>query len=398
VTTPNASPGARHWVVLVLVLALGTFAMGTDSFVLAGILPQLASGLRVSQASAGQVVTAFALTYAVSAPVLAAVTGKPARKLLMVIALSLFVAANLAAAAAPSLALLLLARVAAAVGAALFTPTASAAAVALAGPARRGQALSIILGGLATGTVFGVPVGTALGQHRGWPASLLFVAAVGFVALVLLVISLPALPAPPTVSVRERLALLVNHRVLLVVSVTGVATAAGILVYTYIARILSSTAHITGTTLAVTLLVWGIGGTIGAFGSGWFTDRFGANLTLMLSISFQAVTLLALGYAHSRALVLVLLAVNGIAEWSLATPANHRLIGLAPTLPGVVISFNSSAIYLGQALGAIAGGILLAHQGTALTLCVVGAAIAVVALGLHAVATQQVRSAGAEPD
>jgi hypothetical protein len=60
--------------------------MGTDSFVLAGILPQIGSGLHVSQGSAGQVVTAFALTYAVFAPVLAAATSSASRKTLMAIA------------------------------------------------------------------------------------------------------------------------------------------------------------------------------------------------------------------------------------------------------------------------------------------------------------------------
>jgi DHA1 family inner membrane transport protein len=91
---PPATTGASHWIAPALVLALGTFAMGTDSFVLAGILPQIASGLRVSQGSAGQVVTAFALTYAVSAPFLAAATGKVPRKALMTVALTLFAAAS----------------------------------------------------------------------------------------------------------------------------------------------------------------------------------------------------------------------------------------------------------------------------------------------------------------
>jgi predicted MFS family arabinose efflux permease len=380
---PPAATSSR-WLARVLVLALGSFAMGTDSFVLAGILPQLAASLRVTESSAGQVVTAFALTYALSAPLLATATGRVPRKPLMAVALALFAGANLAAAAAPTLPLLLAARVATALAAAAFTPTASAAAVALAGPERRGQALSIILGGLAVGTVFGVPAGTAIGQHLGWPASLVFVAAVGLAALVLLA-TLPALPTPPAVPARQRLALLIDRRVLVIVAITTVATAAGILIYTYIARVLAATAHVTGTTLAVALLAWGVGGSLGAFGSGWLTDRYGPYRTLLLALTTLGLALLGLGQAHRAAAVLPLMAVFGAAGWAVATPNNHRLTGLAPAVPSVVISFNSSGIYLGQAAGAAAGGLFLAHHGTATGLCVVGAALAAAALGLHLV-------------
>ncbi|KAA9165590.1 MFS transporter [Amycolatopsis acidicola] len=374
-----------HRLAPVLVLAVGTFAMGTDSFVLAGILPQLASGLRVSEASAGQVVTAFALTYAVTAPFLAAATGKVRRKTLLTFGLSLFIAANLASIAATGLPFLLLARIAAALGAALFTPTASAAAVALAGAERRGLALSIILGGLAVGTVFGVPAGTALGQHFGWQASLLFIAAVALVALAALLVTLPTLPLPPVVRLRDRLALLVDRRVLGIVAVTTLASAAGIIVYTYLARILLDTAGISGSALTAALLAWGIGGSTGAFGSGWLTDRHGPRRTLVLAIGILALSLLGLGFAPTAGLTPPLMAVTGAAAWSVATPNNHRLTGLAPESPSVVISANSSGIYLGQALGAAAGGLVLTAGGGAEVLCVAGATVAAAAFALNAI-------------
>ena len=383
-TNVSAAPPAlspRRWVAPVAVLALGSFAMGTDSFVLAGILPQLAGGLHVSQSAAGQVVTTFALTYALAAPVLAALTSRLPRKPLMAVALAMFVAANLASAAAPTLMVLLLVRVAAGLGAALYTPNASAAAVALAGPARRGQALSIILGGLTVGTVFGVPAGTAIGQHIGWQASVIFVAVVGTVALLGLLATLPALAALPRVPMTERFGLLVNRRVLAIVAVMTLASAASIIVYTYIAHILRATANITGTALAVALLAWGIGGTVGAFGSGWLTDRYGAHRTLLLALTVLTATIAALGYAASTALVFPLMALNGAAAWAVATPNNHRLTALVPRLPSVVISYNSSGIYLGQAVGAALGGLLLAHAASTTALCLAGTVLGVGALG-----------------
>ncbi len=367
----------------VAVLAMGSFAMGTDSFVLAGILPNIAGDLHVSTAAAGQTTTVFALTYALAAPLLAGLTGALPRKPLMLAALGLFVLANLASAAAPTLALLLVARVAAGLGAALYTPNASAAATALVEPARRGRALAMVLGGLTVGTVLGVPVGTAIGQRISWQASLVFVAVVGLVALLGILATLPSLALPPAVPLRARFALLGNRRVLAIVTVMLLASAASISVYTYIAVVLAHTAHITGTTLAAVLLVWGAGGAVGAFGSGALTDRYGPGTALVLAIITLTVTLAALTVTTSVPVVFVVMAVNGAAAWAVATPNNHRLTALAPALPGVVISLNSSGIYLGQALGAGAGGLLLDHKLTPDLLPLVGAALGVVALTAH---------------
>jgi DHA1 family inner membrane transport protein len=137
---------------------------------------------------------------------------------------------------------------------------------------------------------------------------------------------------------RERLALLVDRRALAIVAITTVATAAGILVYTYIAEVLDGVGS-----LPVALLAWGIGGSTGAFGSGWLADRYGADRTLLLAIGGLGLSLLGLAYANS-ATVLPLMALYGAAGWDVATPNNHRLVGLASTLPSVVISFNSSGI------------------------------------------------------
>ncbi|GAA2477394.1 hypothetical protein GCM10023100_04980 [Actinocorallia cavernae] len=212
--------------------------MGTDSFVLAGILPQIAHGLHISTGAAGQTITAFALTYGLTAPFLAALTSRLPRKPLLAVALALFVLANLASAAAPNLPLLLTARVVAGLGAALYTPNASAAAAALAGPAARGRALSVILGGLTVGTVFGVPVGTAIGQHLSWEAGLVFVAAVGALALLGVLVVLPGLPIPPAIPLAQRFAVLANRRVVAMVAFMLLAGGGSIMVYTYTATVL----------------------------------------------------------------------------------------------------------------------------------------------------------------
>ncbi|MEV5988455.1 MFS transporter [Streptomyces sp. NPDC052051] len=382
-TIPTLMPSTPAWGKSVAVLALGSFAMGTDSFVLAGILPQIAGGLHISTGAAGQTITAFALTYALAAPFLAVLTSRLPRKPLLAVALTLFVLANLASAAATDLTLLLTARVIAGLGAALYTPNASAAAATLAGPAHRGRALSVILGGLTVGTVFGVPVGTFIGQHLSWQASLVFVAAVGALALLGVLVVLPALPIPPAIPLTQRFAVMADRRVLAMVAFMLLTSGAGILIYTYTATVLGQIAHIHGTQLAAALLAWGIGGVFGSFGSGWLTDRLGAERTLTLAIVLLIATLAALTVSTSFVAVLIVMVLNGAAGWAASTPNNHRLTELAPNLPSVVISFNSSGIYLGQALGAALGGILLDDGVTARVLCLTGAGIALLAVVVH---------------
>lgn len=370
--TPDpASP--RRWHGPVALLAFGTFAMGTDSFVVAGILPQIAKGLSVSVSSAGQVVTTFAVTYAVLAPFLATLTHRLPRRALISVALVVFIAGNIFGALAPTFSVLLLARIVTAIGAAMYTPTANAAAVSLAGSGKRGTALSIVLGGLATGTVFGVPLGTAIGQWLGWRASLGFIAATAAAALIALAATLPGLPIPPAAPLKERFEVLANKRIAIVVILSALASGSGILFYTYIAEVLASTAGITGGLLTVALIAWGVGGAVGAFGSGPLTDRFGPGAVLIAAIAVTGAAILVIGLTGAFWGALPFLILGGAAGWAVNTPTNHLAVSIAPDRATIAISFNSTGTYLGQALGAGVGGLLLGAGLSPQNLCTTAA-------------------------
>ncbi|MGH3123887.1 MAG: MFS transporter, partial [Streptosporangiaceae bacterium] len=161
----------------VAVLALGTFAIGTDGFVIAGILPGIARDVHTTAAAAGLLVTAFALAYAIAAPVLTAAAARFGRRNVLVAGMAVLAAANLAAAAAPGYHALMAARVAAALGAALYSPIAMATAVQLSPPAERGRALSLVLAGMTVSLVAGVPAGSLLGSLASWRWTFILVAA-----------------------------------------------------------------------------------------------------------------------------------------------------------------------------------------------------------------------------
>src|SRR5947207_1814872 len=91
-------------------LALGSFAIGTEGFMIAGLLPALARDLNVGLPAAGHLVTAFSLAYAIGAPVMAVLTARLERRRLLAVAMAGFSIANLLAALAPSYAGLLAAQ------------------------------------------------------------------------------------------------------------------------------------------------------------------------------------------------------------------------------------------------------------------------------------------------
>src|SRR5664279_4290458 len=124
-------------VMAVLWLALAAFATGTEGFVIAGLLPVIATDMQISLAATGQLVTAYALTYALGSPILAVTFANLDRRNLLVLALGCFIAGNLLAVVAGSFPMLLASRMVMALGAGLFMPTAIGVAVAIASPDRR---------------------------------------------------------------------------------------------------------------------------------------------------------------------------------------------------------------------------------------------------------------------
>lgn len=158
-----------------LILVLGTFIIGTDDFVIAGILPSIAADLDVSIVAAGQLVTAFAFAYAIGAPVLGTLTIHLPIKNLLLLSMLLFAISNGLSVIVPSFEWLFATRIAAALSAALFTPIAMAASASLVPESHKGKALAVITAGITIGLILGAPIGTWIGQEWGWRFSFLLV-------------------------------------------------------------------------------------------------------------------------------------------------------------------------------------------------------------------------------
>lgn len=370
-----------------LVLALGTFAIGTGSFVFAGLLEGVAADLSVTVGAAGNLVTVFAVTYAVSSPVLVTLAGRVGPRRVLVVAMAVFAAANAAATFAPTFGLLLACRMLAACGAAVFTPTAVAVAAGLAPEEERGRAISFITGGLTVAFVIGIPLGSIIGTYAGWRMTFVMVAALGVVAMAGIRF-LPDVDGPPVMGLRERVEALRQPAIFAALLLTTFGIMGGFVIFTYVSPLLARITGFGGTGVSGLLFLFGVaamfGNTLGGYGAdqGRYAGLAAATLTLQ-AVSFLGLSLLVTFSGTALALpgVLAMLALWGTAGFALNPLQQYRVAQLAPAARNVALSLNASAIYLGQGVGAGLGALALGY-GSLATLGWTGAICILVALAV----------------
>jgi len=353
---PRARLDSRIWL-----LALGTFAIGTDVFVIAGILPRIAADLGVSIEATGQIITAYALTYALGSPLLAVLTARWQRGRVTVLALAGFALADALCALAPGYGVLFAARLIAGSCAALYSPTAYTLAAALAPEERRGAGLAAVALGMTSATVIGAPLGTWIGSTFGWHVTFLIGCTLSASAALALKLTRlpPSLPgAVPRLA--ERFSPMLRPAVLTSLIANLLWSTGNYIIYNYSAVLFGERLHLDN--IAWLLLGYGLGGVTGSQLGGRFVDRFGATAPIVASVAVNAVNIALMnitgGSELGAAIGLFILAFAG---WAVFPAQQSRLLAMEPAHGGVVLSLIGSTIYIGSAVGAGLGGLLLAH-------------------------------------
>ncbi|MGW2329057.1 MFS transporter [Streptomyces sp. NPDC001700] len=384
----------------VWLLALGSFTLGLDAYVMAGLLPVVADDIGTTVSLAGQMVTVFTLAYAIAAPLVAGLPHGGRPRLVLLVALAVFTAGNALTALAPSLGALLGARVIAGAGAGVYSAMSTAAASALVSGERRGRALAVVMGGMSCGTVLGVPLGVLLAEHTGWRATMWLVTGLGAVSLAGLAALLPTVPAAPAVSVRARLTAITDRAVAPIVQVSFLAAVASLGLYTYLAPVLESAggAH----AVAPYLWAWGLGGVAGSLLIGRFVDvaaravgagRVAALVGVLMAVITAAEAVLPV-LAPVPLLAGAALVIWGAAGWALQVPQQHRLLALKEERGTVALALNNSALYLGSAVGSALGGAALSAGLSGSVLPWAAAGVAAVGLARHLAAVRGRSAAG----
>lgn len=353
-------------------LALGTFAVGAEGFMIAGILPTVAKDLGVSVAVAGQLVVAFTAAYAISSPILTALTGALSRRGLLIGAMVAFTLANLLAWQASGYWSLMTARILLAFAAGLYVPNAMALAGALVAPERRGSALALVSAGITIAVALAAPLGTVIADKLSWRMTFAGVALLAALATIGLARGLPrGIGANlPVASLRERLLAARNPDVLRALLTTLLWATGAYTMYTYFALYLNQVTGIHGTHVGYVLFAWGIAAAIGVTAGGKIADRVGFQRVtgpalVFLMAAFLTLVVIAYTLPPNMAIlpVFVSVIVWGVAGWAFYPAQQTSLIHIAGIkLAPIVLSLNASFMYLGFSLGASAGALTVADS------------------------------------
>ncbi|POR56819.1 MFS transporter [Bosea psychrotolerans] len=381
-------------------LAGGAFAIGTGTLIITGILPNLATGFGVSVDTAGLLLTAFAIAYAIGSPVLSTVFGNVERKHVLAGSLAVFTLANLGATLAADFSHLMAARVVMALAAGVYMPAANAVAVALVSPERRARAIALVTGGMTVALILGVPLGTAAAAAGSWHLAFLLVGLFGALALIGILWRLPVGLPRGANTMAERLAVARRGDILLALATTMLWTTGAFTLYGYIAPFLANHAGIAGPWLGAVLVVSGIGSALGNQLGGIASDRYGPERTLVVVLTVLAATLVAASLVAvtlppSIAIFIIpaILLVWSAAGWAGHPSQMSRLAAMAPDTAVIALSLNASALYVGIAAGSTLGQLTLHHLGT-WPLGFVGAVCEVAALAVLWLALRRKRTVG----
>lgn len=367
---------------LIAVLSASNFVIGMGAFVVIGVLTPLAEGLSVTPEAAGQVLTVYALSYAVLSPLLVSLTGRIGRRRVLAFGLGLFTFAALLSAMAPSLLALQGARVLAAAGAGMFTPVAAAVAAALSPPEIRARVLAAVFFGLTLAQVAGVPLGSALAYSFGWRWAFATVAAIGVPCIVLIWRIVPAGLRFQPVSLKDLGRVLATPHLLVAVLFTASFLSAIFVVFTYLAPLLEGRMGFGALAVTAALVVAGVAAVIGNLMGGWLADTLGPARTMAILCVAQVGLLSSLSALPLPIwVVFVQIFVWNLFGWSFGAAQQVRLIQLDPNGATVLLALNAACIYVGAAVGSAIGGATLAASGLS-ALGLVGGGMAALAL-LH---------------
>ncbi|GAB3107219.1 MFS transporter [Janibacter alkaliphilus] len=381
-----------------LALALGGFGIGLTEFVIAGLLPDVAGDFGVDEATAGWLISGYALSVAVGALlVTAAVTRFPRRQVLLAL-MVLFIAGNTLSAVAATYEVMLAGRVVAALCHGAYFGIGSVVAASLVSPARKAAAIAVMFTGLTTANVLGVPFGTLLGQQLGWRSTFWAITAIGVVALVAIATLVPReAGGRSTASLRQEAGAFREPQVWLSLLITVLGFGGMFGAFTYIAYTLTGVSGFAASTVPWLLVLFGGGLVVGNILGGRGADR---SVSGTITLTLALLTLVLAGFAltaGSQALTVLSLVAMGAVGFATVPPLQTRVMRWAGEAQTLASGANIGAFNLGNAIGAWIGGMTISAGLGYTSPLWVGSAMAGLALLTALVADRRARRRAARP-
>ena len=349
----------RHFWPSIWALGVGGFAIGTGEFVIMGLLPEVAKDLGVSIPQAGHVISAYALGVVVGAPALAVLAANWKRRALLISLMGLFAIGNFASAMAPGYVAMILMRLLTGLPHGTYFGVAALMAASLAPANRRASAVGLVMSGLTSATLFGVPLAAWLGQHLGWRAAFVLVGAIALLACVLIRRSVPDVPADHGASPLRELGAFMRSQVWLTLGIAAIGFGGMFSVFSYIKPLLTEVTGMSLGAVPLVLALFGVGMVAGNLVGARLADK-----SLMKTIGgllvWSALVLAAIPLTAPYAIAICVNVFLLGTIVAIAPALQIRLMDVAGDAQTLAAALNHSAFNTANALGAWLGGAAIA--------------------------------------
>jgi DHA1 family inner membrane transport protein len=349
----------RHFWPAVWALGVGSFAIGTGEFVIMGLLPEVAKDLGVTIPQAGHVITAYALGVVVGAPVLAVLAANWPRRALLIALMALFSVGNFASACAPGYLSMNLLRLLTGLPHGTYFGVAALMAASLAPPNRRASAVGLVMSGLTSATLVGVPLAAWLGQHLGWRAAFVLVGTIAALACVLIRRGVPDDPAAHGASPLRELGALARPQVWLTLGIAAIGFGGMFAVFSYVKPLLTDVTGMSVDAVPLVLALFGVGMVSGNLVGARFADK--ALMPTIAGLLVWSVCVLAaipFTAPYTAAICINVFLLGTIV--AIAPALQIRLMDTAGDAQTLAAALNHSAFNTANALGAWLGGVAIA--------------------------------------
>lgn len=344
----------------IYLLTLIGFLVGTSQFIIAGVLDKIAESLSISIASAGQLVTIFAIASAIGTPIISLLISKYSLKKQLLMAIFIFLTGVFLTPLNLGYEVLMIARAITGIGSILFVVTSYVLASKLAKKGKQGSAMANIALGFSLSLVAGIPLGRMIANIYDWQMIFYIVGTLVFLSSFLIMIYFEDKKAQKKSTIKEQISILKDTRVSLSLAITVFVFITFSAINTFITPLIFSIEKVSENKIAFIFLILGIASVIGSKAGATLADKIGVSKVLLSTLIVIVLSLIAMDFfSLSLNIFIILLTIWTVTIWMFGPTQSFNLSTLVPSHSSVLLSLNSSFVQIGFALGAFLGGICI---------------------------------------